>query len=134
MTRPIMCFVCADVDCRSELVANMVWRFCLANRLIVVRVVMSGFVAQNVTVSVTISLSNTTLTLRSVYGWLTILSRINSSFPTDLSYTTYQNGFGDIKSNYWLGLERTYQITNIYINGGRSYRLRFEFLSGDDHR
>lgn len=91
---------------------------------------------RNVTATVTVQSTGTSwsLTLRSVYGWLTILSRINSSFPIGLLYTAYQNGFGDIMSNYWLGLDRTYALTNGFMNGGHSYRLRFELLSADDHR
>jgi hypothetical protein len=94
---------------------------------------MSDFVAQNVTVPVTILLSNTMLPLRSVYGWLILLSRIDSSFPLDQPYSSYQDGFGDILSNFWLGLEHVYQLTNVAVNGGKTYRLRFEILK-TDHR
>ena len=89
---------------------------------------MTGFVAQNVTVNVTIA-TNSIVPLRSVNGWLTIYSRIDATFPTGLPYTSYQNGFGDIMSNFWLGLERIYQLTNSAVNGGHTYRLRVEMLA-----
>jgi hypothetical protein len=43
----------------------------------------------------------------SVNGWLTILSRVDSNFPTGLTFDAYQSGFGDISSNFWLGLEKS---------------------------
>jgi Fibrinogen beta and gamma chains, C-terminal globular domain len=91
-------------------------------------------VALNVTVNVTLPRSGVKLSLNSVYGWLVILSRINSDFPLSLTNQAYQNGFGDIASNFWLGLERVYQLTNSAVNGGLTYRLRFELLSASDHR
>jgi Fibrinogen beta and gamma chains, C-terminal globular domain len=65
----------------------------------------------------------------SVNGWLTIMSRINANFPSSLNWTMYKSGFGEITSNFWLGLERIFQLTNINNNGGVMYRLRFELQS-----
>ena len=61
--------------------------------------------------------------LRPVNGWLIILPCIDN-FPTDLEWPPYQNDFGDITSNFWLGLERIYQLTNRAVNGGKTYRTR----------
>jgi hypothetical protein len=90
----------------------------------------TGFVAENVTVNVTIPVTMNETTLSSVYGWLVIMSRIDLNFPLNLTSTAYENGFGDIVTNFWLGLARVYQLTNCAQNDAcHSYRLRFEFLS-----
>jgi hypothetical protein len=86
-------------------------------------------------VSVTIPTTpTTTVSLMSVNGWLTIFSRIDSSFPTGLEYNAYQSGFGNIASNFWFGLEKIYWLTNPNVNGQRNFRLRFELLLADDNR
>ena len=62
--------------------------------------------------------------LRSVHGWLIILSRFVSNpdtFPVEQNWTAYKDGFGDVTSDYWLGLERIARLTN----AGPTYRLRF---------
>jgi hypothetical protein len=69
--------------------------------------------------------------LRSVNGWLTIMSRIDLNFPVNQVPTAYETGFGDILSNFWLGLTNVYYLTNPNENGGKKFRLRFEFLSVD---
>lgn len=84
--------------------------------------------------TVTVNISTTNVSLMSVNGWLTILSRIDSTFPVGLTYNDYKTGFGSFQSNLWLGLENIYRLTNSAVNGGRSYRLRFELLSADDHK
>jgi hypothetical protein len=94
----------------------------------------SEYAAQNVTVNVTIPPSTGTISLMSVNGWLTILSRIDSTFPLRQNWVKYKTGFGDVTSNFWLGLERIFQLTNIATNGGVMYRLRFELQSNDTHR
>ena len=88
----------------------------------------TGFVAQNITRNVTLNV-NTVVLLMSVNGWLTILAHIDSNFPDRQPDTAYTSGFGDITSNFWLGLENVYYLTNTGVNGRCSYRLRFEILT-----
>jgi len=89
----------------------------------------TGFTANNETTNVTIQSS--TVPLRSVNGWLTVMSRVDASFPTGLSFSAYEAGFGNITNNFWLGLTRIYQLTNPTVNGGQSYLLRIELLYSD---
>ena len=82
-------------------------------------VIFAGFIAQNSTVSVPIPPAmNNSIPLRSVAGWLTILSRVDLNFPLNLYWHNYSIGFGDIMSNFWLGLENIYHLTS---KGGRTY-------------
>ena len=59
------------------------------------------------------------------------MSRISSSFPVNLAWNDYKVGFGDNESNFWLGLEKIYQLTN---NGGHSYRLRIEMMALENRK
>ncbi|ESO01661.1 hypothetical protein HELRODRAFT_144825, partial [Helobdella robusta] len=56
--------------------------------------------------------------------WIVIQQRIDGSLSFDQNWTTYKAGFGAYNANFWLGLEKIYQLTN-----SASYRLRFEVLS-----
>jgi len=94
----------------------------------------TGYTAQNTTVSVGIGSPPHRVPLRSVNGWLAILSRIDSNFPVGQSNTAYQNGFGNITSNFWLGLELIRQLTDSTVNGGHNYRLRIEMLAIRDNK
>jgi hypothetical protein len=82
--------------------------------------------------NITIPTTARVILLRSVNGWLTILARIDINFPTGLAYAMYQSGFGDITSNFWLGLENVYLLTNGAVNGGQKYLVRFEILTTDN--
>ena len=62
------------------------------------------------------------------------MSRIDEMFPTGLELPYYQAGFGDIRTNLWLGLDRIYQLTNPRVNEGLIYRLRMEMQSNEDNR
>jgi ficolin len=86
--------------------------------------------AQNTTVQIAVPpAANTFVSLMSVNGWITILSRVDSSFPLNQYWADYKKGFGDLSSNFWLGLERIYQLTNGATNGQQLYRLRVEVQS-----
>lgn len=67
--------------------------------------------------------------LKSVNRWLTVLSRVDNGFPT--GGVDYYTGFGDIESNFWLGLSPIYTLTNPAANGGHTYQLRVEMYSTD---
>jgi Fibrinogen beta and gamma chains, C-terminal globular domain len=78
---------------------------------------------------VIIPVLNNTVPVRSIHQWIVIMSRIDTNFPLNQTYQVYQDGFGNLTSNFWLGLTRIYYITNSAVNGGRTYRLRFELLA-----
>ena len=77
----------------------------------------------------TIPVLNISVPVISIHQWIVIMSRIDTSFPLSQTYQAYQNGFGNPTSNFWIGLTRVYYITNSAVNGGRTYRLRFELLA-----
>ena len=57
-------------------------------------------------------------------GWIIIQQRIDNKTSFNQSWSVYRNGFGTYNRNYWMGLERMYQLTK-----GVPYRLRIEFLA-----
>jgi len=89
-----------------------------------------GFVAQNVTVYITIPTTPATIygPIASVNGWITVFSRFIGGWPTGKTYADYITGFGVVNSNFWLGLDYIYELTNTAFNGGHTYRARLELL------
>ena len=72
--------------------------------------------------SMTASIGNQSVPVQSIAGWIIWMKRVGTAFNWTLPWASYQNGFGSIgDSNYWLGLERLYQLTN-----SSKYRLRIE--------
>jgi hypothetical protein len=71
--------------------------------------------------------------LESVNGWIIVLSRVNFTFPMRQNWANYRAGFGEVMYNFWLGLERIFQLVNGATNGKITYRLRFELQSNDTH-
>jgi hypothetical protein len=61
----------------------------------------------------------------SVFGWIVMMQRIGNSNNNiwQKTWPEYRNGFGTAGSDFWLGLERVYQLTQ-----SRKYRLRVELL------
>lgn len=49
-------------------------------------------------------------------GWLRILQRKDGLVNFTRSWSDYVNGFGNVKSEYWLGLDKIHALTN---NNGR---------------
>jgi hypothetical protein len=89
-----------------------------------------GFLANFETKNVTISLIASPVPLMSVNNWIIVLSRVSeSSFPVKLTSAAYVDGFGDIQSNFWLGLDKIYKLTNMAVNRGYMFQLRFEVQS-----
>ncbi|ESN94004.1 hypothetical protein HELRODRAFT_87913, partial [Helobdella robusta] len=55
--------------------------------------------------------------------WIVIQQRIDGSLSFNKNWITYKLGFGNYNKNYWMGLEKIYQLTN-----WQNFRLRFEVL------
>ncbi|XP_076272694.1 ficolin-3-like isoform X2 [Rhynchophorus ferrugineus] len=49
-------------------------------------------------------------------GWLIIHNRYHGTQDFNLGWQDYKNGFGNIAGEYWLGLEKLYQLTGNQIN------------------
>ena len=89
-------------------------------------IVFVGFVAKNVTVSLTIPSLDVPVLVQSVNNWIGFQQRINSSLDFNRSWSEYKSGFGIYNGNFWMGLEKIYQLTS-----SGQYRLRFELLTID---
>lgn len=89
---------------------------------------------QNLTISVTVPVTASIVQMTSVNGWMTIFSRMDSNFPLAQQSDAYIGGFGEITSNFWLGLKNIYYLTNSAVNGGFQYRLRLEMQSNDTNK
>jgi len=106
-------------------------RFCLAIDMLMVRVRIILFVSDNfrekfVTVNVTIPTVSGTTPLMSINNWIVIQQRLDSTQTFDNGWSNYKSGFGVISKNFWLGLEKIYQLTS-----SRHYSLRIEIQSVD---
>ena len=45
-------------------------------------------------------------------GWTVIQQRSNGSVNFYRGWNEYRNGFGDLQTEFWLGNEQIYQLTN----------------------
>lgn len=82
-----------------------------------------------ITVNITIPNFNTASLLMSINNWIVIQQRLDGRSCFNQSYVIYELGFGDFSNNFWLGLEKMYQLT---INA--PYRLRIEMQSVDQDK
>jgi len=82
---------------------------------------LTGFVAPNVTVNITIPTQSDPVLVKSVFGWITIHQHLNSSFKWNRTWAEYKAGFGSIDADFWLGLEKMHLLTS-----SQPYRLRVE--------
>jgi len=81
----------------------------------------AAFVAENLTVDVTLPTQQGSVTVKSVFGWVMIHQHLGNSFNWRLSWADYKNGFGSIEDNFWLGLDKMHLFTS-----SQPYRLRVE--------
>ncbi|XP_025099998.1 ficolin-1-like [Pomacea canaliculata] len=62
-------------------------------------------------------------------GWLVFQRRTNGSVDFDRNWTQYEQGFGDITGEFWLGLSKLHTLTK-----GRPTRLRVDLGEVNGHR
>lgn len=62
-----------------------------------------------------------------LYGWTVIQRRFDGSLGFNRNFEEFQNGFGSLKGEFWLGLQNIYELTR---NG--SWRLRVEIETYDN--
>ena len=64
------------------------------------------------------------------YGWIVIQRRLNSETSFQRKRVEYKEGFGDLKGNYWIGLDKLNTLTT----SGRLAMLRIDLrLSSDPY-
>jgi len=81
----------------------------------------TGFVAENVTINITIPTQPDPVPVMSVFGWIIIHQHLGYTFNWQLPWEEYRAGFGSIDGDFWLGLEKMHLLT-----GSQPYRLRAE--------
>ena len=65
-----------------------------------------------------------TTSVISVNNWIVVQQRIDSTTSFNVPWVNYTAGFGTFNINYWMGLEKIYQMTI-----SRACRLRIEMLN-----
>jgi len=82
---------------------------------------LTGFVATNLTVNITIPTQSHPVLVKSVFGWIMIHQRLGYSFDWNRNWADYKDGFGSIDADFWLGLQKMHLLTS-----SQPYRLRVE--------
>ena len=90
----------------------------------IIHTLCQGYTAQNVSLNVTIPTFPGVTLVASVNNWITFQQRIDGTTSFSLPWANYAQGFGTWNRNYWMGLEKVYQITN----AGYGYTLRVEYM------
>ncbi|KAH8361615.1 hypothetical protein KR084_009830, partial [Drosophila pseudotakahashii] len=62
-------------------------------------------------------------------SWMVIQQRVDGSVSFDPKHNSYINGFGDLGTEFWLGLEKLHKLTT-----SRKYELYIELVDFDDAR
>ena len=82
---------------------------------------LTGFIATNETINVTIPTQSDPTMLMSVFGWIIIHQHLDDTLDWQLRWADYKTGFGSIDGNFWLGLEAMHLLTS-----SQDYQLRVE--------
>ena len=90
---------------------------------------MTGFVAANVTINITIPTQPDPVPVMSVFGWIIIHQHLGYTFNWQLPWADYKAGFGSINADFWLGLEEMHLLTS-----SQPYRLRVEVQQRSTNR
>ncbi|KAI8119952.1 Tenascin-N [Lucilia cuprina] len=64
-------------------------------------------------------------------SWMHILRRIDGSLDFERNWSTYLEGFGNVKSEYWIGLQNLYALTN--NNGRQQLYVHLEDFEGETY-
>ena len=86
--------------------------------------VISDYLNLNQTINISIPTFNETTSVTSVNNWIVVQQRIDSTTNFNVPWADYEAGFGIFNKNYWMGLEKIYQMTI-----SRTCRLRIEMLN-----
>ena len=62
-------------------------------------------------------------------GWIVIQRRFDGSENFYKNWNDYEDGFGDLTGEYWLGLEKLHRLT---VNGDWTLRIELEDFYGND--
>ena len=81
-------------------------------------------VASNISINITIPSFASKIQIMNINGWIVFQQRIDGSLSFKLPWSNYTAGFGSISANFWLGLEKIYQLT-----AAGNYWLRMEMLT-----
>lgn len=60
-------------------------------------------------------------------GWIVIQARYNGKIDFSRSWLEYKQGFGNIAGEYWLGLDKIYELTSARLH---ELRIEMEDFSG----
>ena len=71
----------------------------------------AAFMAENITVNVTIPTQTDSITLVSVFGWIVIYQHVDDTLDWNRPWADYKAGFGSIDGNFWLGLENMHLLS-----------------------
>ena len=78
----------------------------------------------NVTVNISVPQIPSPILVSSINEWIVFQQRIDGSLSFNRTWSDFVAGFGSISANFWLGLEKIYQLT-----AAGSYWLRMEMLT-----
>jgi len=76
---------------------------------------LTGFVATNLTVNITIPTQSDPVLVKSVFGWITIHQHVGFSFNWYRDWADNQAEFGSIDADFWLGLEKIHLLTSSHL-------------------
>ncbi|OWF39987.1 Angiopoietin-related protein 4 [Mizuhopecten yessoensis] len=67
-------------------------------------------------------------------GWTVLQHRLNGSVSFNRSWTDYVTGFGDLRGDFWLGLEYIHVLTSRGVNVRRIITIQLRSVSGEERQ